>query len=88
MPYLGLLDAGGHEIKASGYCRIDLDPYVFKLALYRQTPTFLFTNADRIKWRAKARGWPNVYCICGFFDENAKRPVCTSKFDKPRQNTT
>ncbi len=81
MPFMGLLDGDGREIKGKGYHRIDGGTVTFKMS-----PTnipgvhWLFVNASSIVWTAKGT-WPRA-CFCAVYDEvDDKQPLVTVPLD-------
>lgn len=84
MPFLGLVDPHGIEIKASGYHRIDLSQFPFKISPPNDpTIHFVFINQIAIMWPAAKGKWPDVSGCCVFAEIDDEKPVIVRMFPGP-----
>ncbi len=84
MPFLGLVNAYGEEIKASGYHRIDLSQFPFKISPPNDPAIHLvFINQTSIVWPMAKGKWPEVSGCCVFAEIDDEKPVIVRMFPGP-----
>jgi hypothetical protein len=81
MPFLGLIDTQGHEVRGEGYHRIDMSEIRFKISPPRNvTSHFEFVNTSAILWSYSQNQWPTVSGVGIYNEVDDKRPLIIRTF--------
>lgn len=76
MPYFGLLDRNGKEIRGAGYHRLDAAEFRFKMSPGKDGgPELSFINLDPIMFPAARENWPIVACIAIYDEIDSRDPI-------------
>jgi hypothetical protein len=87
MPFIGLIDSHGKEIKGAGYHRIDMSEINFKITPPRNADVHLtFVNTSTVKWPVAQKQWPDVHGCAVFTEIDDEQPAFVRKFTSPSQS--
>jgi hypothetical protein len=89
MPFIGLTDVHGKEIKGDGYHRIDMSEINFKITPPRSADVHLtFVNTSTLKWPVAQRQWPDVYGCAVFTEIDDESPSFVRPFSHSPQHVS
>ncbi len=76
MPFMGLLDKHGTEIKGKGYHRIDGSEITFKISPSNDPSVhWIFVNTSPVIWPTAISPWPNVHSVCVYNEIDDEMPI-------------
>lgn len=82
MPFLGLIDVRGQEIKGRGYHRLDMSEITFKITPPRDPSIHLtFVNQSPVRWPRAEGNWLEVSGCCIFAEIDDEKPLAVFQFD-------
>lgn len=76
MPFMGLLDKHGKELKGDGYHRIDSSGITFKISPSNEPNVhWVFVNTSAVIWPTATGPWPNVHSVCVYNEIDDELPI-------------